>query len=240
MVALSSLETHQAYLRSKADGLHLYLPTSEVTWDDLWHHLKWHLQAHRPFWQRGCSLTLWADDRLLSTAELQAIATLVNQHQLTLRCVQTRHRSTAVAAAQLGYSVQQALPLTPVSPPEAQDLPLYLDTTVRSGVEVRHRGSVIVLGDVNPGGQVIASGDVVILGRLKGVAHAGYPKDPQHVIVALYMEPMQLRIADQVARPPEDNPDYPVAEVAYLKDQVICIAGLQDYLSVYRNEKEQV
>ncbi len=234
MVALSPApDLRQSYLRADGRDLHLHLPLS-LDWEDLWDHLSWQLQAQRPFWQIGSRLTLWAEERPLDSVQIQAIAALIHQHRLVLSCVQTRHRATAVAAAQLGYSVTQTLPL---SPPQSihTEAPLYLTSTIRSGTEVCHPASVIVLGDVNPGAELIAGGDVIVLGRLRGIAHAGFPQDPTSLIIAMQLEPTQLRIAEQVARPPDGSSPHP--EVAYLNEGMICIAGVQDYLSLYRAAK---
>jgi septum site-determining protein MinC len=51
--------------------------------------------------------------------------------------------------------------------------PLYLQLTVRSGVEIRHPGTIVILGDFKSGRAVIAEGDIFVWGRLRGVAHAG-------------------------------------------------------------------
>ncbi len=58
-------------------------------------------------------------------------------------------------------------------------------------------GSLLVLGDVNPGARVSAGGDVRVWGRLRGVAHAGSGGDQRARIVALQLRPLQLRIAMQ-------------------------------------------
>ncbi len=75
--------------------------------------------------------------------------------------------------------------------------------TVRSGQSVRHDGDLIILGDVNPGAEVVAGGDVVVLGILRGTAHAGAGGCRDAVVIGLRLEPLQLRIADLVARLPE-------------------------------------
>ena len=160
-----------------------------------------------------------AHDRLLDSRQLQDIADTLSEMSLLLKSVGTSRRQTAIAAAGAGYSVEQLQPKkafnfeskTAALPPSE---PLYLETTVRSGVEIRHRGSVIILGDVNPGGIVVADGDILIWGRLRGVAHAGAQGNSECTIMALQMEPTQLRIADALARAPEKSPTQLDAEVA--------------------------
>ena len=60
----------------------------------------------------------------------------------------------------------------------------------------------VVLGDVNPGAEIIAEGDVVVFGALRGLAHAGAGGERTARIWALSIEPNQIRIADLVAVPP--------------------------------------
>jgi septum site-determining protein MinC len=81
---------------------------------------------------------------------------------------------------------------------------LKIDGTVRSGAVVRFAGDVHVYGDVNPGAQVIAGGNVVVLGALKGLAHAGCRGDERAVIFALDMRPTQLRIGKVIQLPRGD------------------------------------
>ncbi len=77
--------------------------------------------------------------------------------------------------------------------------------TVRAGRRVSASGTVVVLGDVNPGGEVIAGGDVIVVGKLRGLAHAGAEGNREAAIWALKVEAKQLRIADLVARAPEEG-----------------------------------
>lgn len=75
--------------------------------------------------------------------------------------------------------------------------------TLRSGQKIEVDGSLVVLGDINPGAQIIAGGNVVILGCLKGSVYAGYPDDKSSFVAALLMEPMQIQIGSCIARSPD-------------------------------------
>lgn len=108
--------------------------------------------------------------------------------------------------------------------------PLYLQTTIRSGVEIRHPGSVIIVGDLNPGSSVVADGDILIWGNLRGVVHAGARGNTQCQIMALRMEPTQIRIADVVAKAPAKAPLEYHPEVAYIASGGIRISKVADYL----------
>jgi septum site-determining protein MinC len=86
---------------------------------------------------------------------------------------------------------------------------------VRSGVILEHTGHVIVFGDVNPGGEVRAQGNIIVLGRLRGTAHAGIGQDVGFIL-ALQLQPQQLRISRQVARAAEGDAHSFITEIAYL------------------------
>ncbi|GAA0442435.1 septum site-determining protein MinC [Lentibacillus halophilus] len=74
---------------------------------------------------------------------------------------------------------------------------------VRSGQVFEYVGDLLLVGDINPGGKVIATGNVFIMGSLHGIAHAGSNGDRDAVIAASFMKPNQLRIADYISRAPD-------------------------------------
>jgi len=80
---------------------------------------------------------------------------------------------------------------------------LLIRRTLRSGQVIQHAGPVVVYGDVNDGAQIIAAGDVLIFGKLRGVVHAGAGGDDHATIGALALNPPQLRIGSHIARAPE-------------------------------------
>lgn len=87
---------------------------------------------------------------------------------------------------------------------EAEKLPtLYLKKTIRSGQSISSDGNLIIIGDVNPGAEIIAKGDITVWGILGGIAHAGSEGNTQSRIRALKMNAIQLRIADVFARRPD-------------------------------------
>lgn len=87
---------------------------------------------------------------------------------------------------------------------EAEKLPtLYIKKTIRSGQSITSDGNLIIVGDVNPGAEVIAKGDITVWGILGGIAHAGSEGNSQARIRALKMNAIQLRIADIFARRPD-------------------------------------
>ncbi len=230
----------QVEIRSEKDRLVLILPTvseasvSEYSWSEIWQQMKLRLLAQQRSFSSNLSVHLVAQGRLLDSRQLQDIAQTLSSMSLQLKSVGTSRRQTAIAAAGAGYSVEQLQPKTTFNfESEKASLPLlealYLEMTVRSGIEIRHRGSVIILGDVNPGGIVVADGDILIWGRLRGIAHAGAQGNSECTIMALQMEPTQLRIADALARAPEKSPTQFYAEVAYMTTQGIRITKANDF-----------
>lgn len=98
--------------------------------------------------------------------------------------------------------------------------------TVRNGQQLQFEGDLVLIGDVNPGGEVIAGGDIFVFGRLRGVAHAGAAGQTTAVIAAAEFAPLQLRIADVVSRAPDPEFGKSLAtfmEFAYLKDGMMAV-----------------
>lgn len=97
--------------------------------------------------------------------------------------------------------------------------------TVRSGQSVKFDGNLVVIGDVNPGGEVVATGNVVIMGSLRGVVHAGSNGNREALVVALNLQPTQLRIADVITRSPDEKEAMVqfIPELAYIKGDIVYI-----------------
>ena len=93
----------------------------------------------------------------------------------------------------------------PGAPPIRGDQALILKTTCRSGEVIRYPGDVVIFGDVNPGAQIIAGGDVIVLGALRGMAHAGADGDPKATIFALNLAAHRLQIGPHVGEAPRDQ-----------------------------------
>jgi septum site-determining protein MinC len=176
-------------------------------------------------------VTLEADDWLLRLPELRALLTQLEMRGLRMVGLRSRRRETLVAASALGLVVEwpgeperggpsdlaQAAAATP-----EQALTIHRGT-LRSGDHLQTEGSVLLLGDVNPGARISACGHVLVWGRLRGVAHAGRWGERGARIIAMQLRPLQLRIAEAVARGPEDLPPEGLAEQARLVDGEIRI-----------------
>jgi septum site-determining protein MinC len=223
----------QVHLKRAGKKLLLILPDPEPKegnkdWIELLQDLKYCLNHHKGTWTPGTAVHLLVENRLLDSRQFHNIGEALEAAELKLIRVFTSRRQTAITAATAGYSVEQETPKRELFPTDTPPLsqgnltePLYLKTTVRSGVAIRHPGTIIIQGDVNPGGEIIADGDIIIWGYLRGIAHAGAKGSSECCIMALRMQPTQLRIGEAVARPPAHSPEEFEPEVAYLTTEGI-------------------
>ncbi|NMB43721.1 MAG: septum site-determining protein MinC [Clostridiales bacterium] len=99
---------------------------------------------------------------------------------------------------------------------------------LRSGQVLESESSIIVIGDVNPGASIVSKGNIIVLGTLRGTVFAGASGNQNSFVVALDMQPGQIRIAESIARSP-DNPvveEKKVAKIAFLEEGNIYIEPL--------------
>lgn len=98
---------------------------------------------------------------------------------------------------------------------------------VRSGQTMEYQGNLLLLGDVNPGGTLRCTGDIYVMGALRGLAHAGSEGNDKAIIAASLMRPTQLRIADVISRPPDEwTSAEPWMEYAFLSEGKMTIDKL--------------
>ncbi len=111
--------------------------------------------------------------------------------------------------------------------PEKERL-LILQKHLRSGQRVEHNGDILLLGDVNPDAEIIASGNIVVMGKLRGIAWAGAMGDESAVIVALGMEPQQLKIAGVSASlRKEEKISFGIPQIAKVKEGNIILESIK-------------
>lgn len=101
---------------------------------------------------------------------------------------------------------QKAIEASKKEEPPASDSGQFYKGTLRSGQVLEAEGSIIVLGDVNPGGRIIAAGNVIVLGSLRGNVVAGVNGNENCFVVALEMNPMQIKIGEVIARCSDSAP----------------------------------
>jgi septum formation inhibitor MinC len=115
------------------------------------------------------------------------------------RADMVRRRQVPASAGAALASAGVALPQTAARPVPVGIATLYHRGTLRGGQALHNLGNLVVIGDVNPGAELVASGDIVVFGALRGVAHAGAQGDRAARVIALELAPTQLRIATLIA-----------------------------------------
>ena len=105
---------------------------------------------------------------------------------------------------------------------------ILVQRTLRSGQNLHYDGNVVIMGDVNPGAEIVASGHILVMGSLRGMVHAGATGEEDATVTALQLAPTQLRIASHITRPPDGNADDEgkLPEVARVKNEAVVI---EDY-----------
>jgi len=186
------------------------------------------LRQKAPFFD-GARAILSLGSRELDLEDLEHVQELLSVHRIEMCAVRTNNAKTAAAAASMGIATateckheqtHETQHQTGLEPEEG----LFLKRTIRSGQTVECPGHVTVLGDVNPGGQVLAGGDIVIWGKLRGTVHAGAIGDDGATVCALVLAPTQLRIGSHIARLPEEEAREPgVPEIARVQDGGIVV-----------------
>lgn len=133
------------------------------------------------------------EGRKLSNEEQREILDIISEaSELNIVCVMDNDE---VADQQFQNAIEQKLKSNN-STSEGQ----FYKGTLRSGQVLEAESSIIVLGDVNPGGRIIAKGNVIVLGSLRGNVFAGANGNEDAFVVALEMNPMQIKIGDVIAR----------------------------------------
>ena len=190
------------------NGLLLILPP-EILWENALASLEERLgEANaRSFW-KGSPAVIDLGSREASLESLSALVDrLKEEFGLIPMSVVTTEPGTRQAGEKLVLTVYDELPAIQKAgvPAPAESNARYLRRSVRSGQRIEHDGHLVICGDVNPGSEVAAAGDIVVMGSLRGVAHAGCFGDETARIVALSLRPPQLRIATHIARAPENE-----------------------------------
>ncbi len=213
------------------DGLLIALSTTEK-WQMVTDHLAARIDEKADFFA-GANITVQLGTRPVPKYELSSLKALLERRGLTLSRVQsesetTRQSATSLQVATVNSGAREApAPMpqetAPVNPEETGTYGTLFRRTLRSGRTIHSEGHIVVYGDVNPGAKVIAAGDIIIWGKLRGYVHAGAMGDESAVVCALDMSPSQLRIAGHLVTSPPDKRKKVIPEVAYVRDNQIIV-----------------
>ncbi len=213
------------------DGLLISLSPTE-SWQSVTDQLASRIDEKADFFA-GANITVELGERPVPKYELSSLKALLERRGLTLSLVRSASDTTQKSAESLdvptdnGAASKAAEPMAretaPVNSEETGTAGVLFRRTLRSGRTIHSDGHVIVFGDVNPGAKVIALGDVVVWGKLRGYVHAGAGGDATAIVCALDMSPSQLRIAECVFRSPPGRRKKIMPEVALVRGDEIVV-----------------
>ncbi len=168
----------------------------------------------------------------LSCTNLLELIDIANEYNCKIISFCSSSSNTIVSSQSLGYMSHFIIENRSKNKFKIHDNTLifpkthFHQGTVRSGEYLYIPGNLLILGDVNPGAFVSAEENIIIWGRLLGIAHAGSKGNSQAKISALQLRPVQIRIADKVARGPKEKPQLGLAEQARIHSEEIIISPL--------------
>ena len=196
----------------------------EASFEAVRENLKAKLESGTTFFLRG-TLVLIPRDVFMGSErdELQRLF-----HDYGLICRTQKPESKPEEKREMQPAAQPE-PVQPSSQPEElkpQEM-VVINKTLRGGQEIRTKSSVLVCGNVNPGAQIIAGGSIDIRGTCRGLVHAGAYGDSTAFIIADHLMPTQIRIANLIARSPDEMEKNDHAERASIKDGQIVIEPIE-------------
>lgn len=203
-------------IRGTKDGLTVVV--GEGPWSEVLAELAEQL-GRRPAFFRGGRVAVNVGPRHLSREALQALGALLQEYNVTLWAVWSASDITQRNAADLGLETGPT-PLRPVEEigisRRGGEPATIMFGPLRSGQRVYEWTSIVIVGDVHPGAEIVSGGNIVVWGRLQGLAHAGAPDRTDVFIAALIFAPTQVRIGPYVAQG-EQRPLVAQPEIAFVE-----------------------
>ncbi|RYX99715.1 septum site-determining protein MinC [bacterium] len=228
-------------MKGTKDGLLIIFPDN-LAWNDLLKQLGEILDKDKSFWVGASTSVDLGHHKLDDTQITRLNEMLIKRYHLLLDAVYCRDEQTRASAERTGLKVGKTHPGSPRASVEhlgdivqnsnvSMGNAIYLKQTIRSGQTVRFDGNVIIYGDTNPGSEIIASGDIVVIGSLRGIAHAGAKGDESCQITATNLRPTQLRIASYIGM--SDDSQTTKSEIT----EYACITDGKIYIGNVRNKR---
>ena len=156
----------------------------------------------QPSFFQGARMALDVGTQILHVNEMVELRDRLSDRNVVLWAIISESPITEQTAQLLGMATRISKPRPEEMHFTSGDLnnetALFISKTLRSGTRIEFPGHVVVLGDVNPGAEIVAEGNIIIWGRLRGAVHAGSKGDESAKVCALDFAPMQLRVAEQV------------------------------------------
>ena len=173
------------------------------------------LRSGSGFFVRGTEI--FVPKEILPEDQMERLRKIFHQHGLMFR---TEMRQVQKAPEEQPTVHQEE------TPDDVQQM-MVVNRTLRGGQEIRTQSSVLVCGNVNPGAQIIAGGSIDIRGTCRGMVHAGAYGNTKAVVIADRLMPTQIRIANLIARSPDNPEEAGMAERASIKDGTIVIEPIE-------------
>jgi len=186
----------------------LLITFGEGSWEDVQHALLEQLDQQADF-MRGARLAIDVGSRPIKAADLGRLRSEIQDRQLTLWAVLSESPTTVQTAQTLGLATRITKPRPDLTIAKVEtnlhggEQAVLFRRTMRSGFSIEHIGHVIIIGDINPGAEVTAGGDIIVWGRARGILHAGSGGNAEAVVCALDLSPTQLWIAGKIAGTPQ-------------------------------------
>ena len=213
----------QIEVKGIRDGLLVILGDGE--WLQLREALLFHVDGQQEFMQ-GARIAVDVGNHILKAVDLGLLRDELSERGVTLWAVISNSATTEKTAQTLGLAtvISQPKREQEIKPLDTRynygDEAVFIQRTLRSGYNLTCHGHVSVLGDVNPGAEIIAGGNIIVWGRLRGLVHAGAEGDESAIVCSLDLMPTQLRIAGHIAITPKRR-GKPQPEIAYVKDNQV-------------------
>jgi septum site-determining protein MinC len=189
----------------------------EAAWEDQCLALLGQIDERPAFFQ-GARLAMDVGSQVLKVNDLVDLRDRLSERNVVLWAVIGESPTTEHTSQLLGLATRISKP----RPEEqkrtdviADDMALFINKTLRSGKRVEFPGHVVVMGDVNAGAEIVAEGNVIVWGRVRGMIHAGAKGNRSATICALDLSATQLRIADEVSAmlKPQKDPKPEIASI---------------------------
>jgi septum site-determining protein MinC len=210
-------------IKGLRDGLLVSL--TDAPWEDQQSALLAQMDQQPSFFQ-GARLALDVGTQILHVNEMVELRDRLSERSVILWAVVSESPTTEQSAQLLGLATRISKP----RPEEARfasgdindETALFINKTLRSGTRIEFPGHVVVLGDVNPGAEIVAEGNIIIWGRLRGAVHAGSKGDEASKVCALDFAPMRLRLAEEAVNIQSEK-ETSGPEMALIRDERVVI-----------------
>lgn len=194
---------------------------SDAPWEDQRVALLTQIDERSSFFQ-GARLAMDVGTQILKVNDLVDLRDRLSERNVALWAVISESPTTEQTSQLLGLATRISKPR-----PEEQrqfadtisdETALFITKTLRSGTRIEFPGNIVVVGDVNPGAEIVAEGNVIVWGRVRGMIHAGSKGNRSAFICALDLSANQLRIADEVSATLKPQKD-PKPEIATINNE---------------------